>query len=639
MSGFWSATGDENKSIRELAYGHTSRYDPPTDHDVNSYMDCYGHFHSPEPQYLNPNDYAHMYQSLQGENEHFCNAQLTQSSLLEQLEAQITALEMQIREKSVASNSPRKSEMHACTLCGSLSHLVENCYILHAYRQSREGHENPKYEMLTDYEASSHWDHNQPFEGCDQYFINPNDHAHMYHPPQWEVETFCTSSTSCRQSVEENLVLIEPRFELNLLHDKPYSNASEFSFCSDPHAQPYTEYPYAIRIPTVEDFPSMEKINAYLDMILLHVQKEGREECQHETFVSPKELNSENSVCYPTVENCNAYSPTLEVDVQVENTNSLDEIRFSCIFDDDDDMVLNEVAIVKNKIAEFRDSETLEHIVETSTAGNSFDPHTSQSLYAGDIIDDLELVQLFCERKHDLGQVEISVDTNVHMHENIFDVSDSLPRSHHDISFDLPIHETKVLNDAELGFADLFNENEHDMLVSDFRRVCVGTSDYIHENNLDVPTSLPMSHTGNLAPNLDLVCNKIVKPTLLRGPNLGLELCASQVLLDYFASKYNTFKEAQLECALASLPVHNTVHFELDLVHDEPPKLRDFVPKSISVEKSRFGDSSFCFAASLAFLCYHNCVRLLKFLHSVFWVDPQLFRLLMYGEFFLCIIQ
>ena len=30
------------------------------------------------------------------------------------------------------------------------------------------------------------------FEGCDQSFINPNDHAHMYHSPQFEHEEFGT---------------------------------------------------------------------------------------------------------------------------------------------------------------------------------------------------------------------------------------------------------------------------------------------------------------------------------------------------------------------------------------------------------------------------------------------------------------
>ena len=175
------------------------------------------------------------------------------------------------------------------------------------------------------------------------------------------------------------------------------------------------------------------------------------------------------------------------------------------------------------------------------------------------------------------------------------------------------------------GIGNLIDDCEHDVTCVDE----LGDFDLIDN---DMPILLPKSQSDGLPPNLDLVCTHIVKPIFLKIPNLGLELCASQVLLDYFASKYNIFEEPQLE--LACVPVPSKVHFELDLVHDEPPKLRDFVFKIISSVKSRFGGSSFCFTVSLAFLSCYICVKLLKPLHFVFWVDPQLFRLLVYGEFF-----
>lgn len=102
-----------------------------------------------------------------------------------------------------------------------------------------------------------------------------------------------------------------------------------------------------------------------------------------------------------------------------------------------------------------------------------------------------------------------------------------------------------------------------------------------------MPYLLLKSQYDGLAPNLDFACNKILKPNMQRVPNLGLELCTSQVLLDYFATKYDTFDEPQLECVC--LPDPSKAHFELDLVHDAPLKLVDFVSKNIADEKFRFG--------------------------------------------------
>lgn len=179
-----------HKSIRQLAQEHASRYEFSTDHDVNSYKDCYGRFHSPEAQYMDPNNCPHMYHPPHGENEHFYNAQFTHSSLLDQLEAQITVLEMHVYDKSVTSMSSRQVELSICIVCGCTSHLTEHFPEMHAFRKSREGHNNPMYELSTNYYVGNHWDHNQPFEDCDQYSIDPNDHSHMYHSPQWEVVYF-----------------------------------------------------------------------------------------------------------------------------------------------------------------------------------------------------------------------------------------------------------------------------------------------------------------------------------------------------------------------------------------------------------------------------------------------------------------
>ena len=566
MSRSWSTVGEYNKSLRELACGHTSRYEPPIDHDVNSHRNYYGHFQSPEPQYMNPNDYSYMHHSPQRENEHFASASLTQSSLIDQLEARIAALEMQSHEESVTSNFLRQPEIYACPACGSLDHPVENCHILHNFRQSRE---NPRYEMPINCENGSHWDHNQSFEGCDQYFVNPNDHAHMYHSPQFEHEEFCTPMNL--DSTTEAFRLSEQNFDR-----------------------------------------STSRIQAYLDQILLHLQKE---EIHEEMYVVPNEVSS------PIHVNDVEYEPNLEEHESTNDTTTVNEDQYACYHDDDyddyDDMLEEHENIVEpvGSITYGFSPSTFMNVVFSNTHCNSYD---------FDI--DMGFVQLFCEDEHDIGIVESSVDTN--MHENIFDVSDSLPRSHCDISPDLPMHENKFVDDvddSDCDLANLFDDCEHVVtLVED-----LGDVDVISN---DVPIVLHKSQSDGLPPNLDLVCTHIVKPTFLRVPNLGLELCASQVLLDYFASKYNIFEEPQLE--LACLPVPSKVHFELDLVHDEPPKLRDFVSKILSVEKSRFGGSSFCFTVSLAFISCYICVKLLKPLHFVFWVDPQLFRLLVYGEFF-----
>ncbi|XP_026381766.1 uncharacterized protein LOC113276382 [Papaver somniferum] len=270
-------------------------------------------------------------------------------------------------------------------------------------------------------------------------------------------------------------------------------------------------------------------------------------------FVIPNELNVESNMFSPSYATDIEHEPNLEVNDWTRDTMIINRASHVC-YDDDD--VMLEVNVYAENIVEPLGSEIL------GFSASTFMNDISSSIpYICDVDTDLEPVH--CEDERDLGKVQLSVDTNDRMHETIIDVSDSLPRSQYDVSFELPMHEIKVLNDAddtELGLDDLLCENEYDMPVSDLGRECDGTNGLVHKNNLNVPTSLSKSQTETLSPNLDLICNKIVKTTFLRIPNLGLELCASKVLLDYFPAKYDTFEEPRLECL--SLPIPNKVHFE-----------------------------------------------------------------------------
>ncbi|XP_026455641.1 uncharacterized protein LOC113356657 [Papaver somniferum] len=348
------------------------------------------------------------------------------------------------------------------------------------------------------------------------------------------------------------------------------------------------------------------------------------------------ELNFENSVSSPTRATENEYEPHVEKNEWTKDIKAVNREEY--VDYSDYDMRLEDLVLHEDSILESCDSKLLDHSVETSIDNVSSNVDIHRNQYPDDFGTDLGLVQLFCESEHvtqlvcHLGNAEFFVDTNDNMHENNFDVSDSLPRLQHDVSSGFLMHETEIFDDddSELGFVGLFNEYEHDIaLVSDLGSVesCNDTD----ENNLDRFDSLLKSQHDCLN-----VGREHIKPTLWTVPSLGLDLCASQVLLDYFSAKYDTFEEPRLECV--SLPVPYNVHYELDLVHNAPLKLVDFVSKSISVEKSRFRGGTFGFAVLLALSCY-ICVRLLMFIHVIVWVDPQLFRLYIYGEFSLYIIQ
>ncbi|XP_026421738.1 uncharacterized protein LOC113317828 [Papaver somniferum] len=393
-----------------------------------------------------------------------------------------------------------------------------------------------------------------------------------------------------------------------------------------------------------------EQLNMLLKLNLIHLQNEARGEFQDKMFVCPNEVNRENSVSIPTHANNIEYEPDIEVHEWNRDTRVLNGALHPCYNDDDNDLMLEEHIYSENVAVKSSVTVTLNSVAATLKNDVSSDFLIRNSEILDDIDMDLGIEQLFCGSVHDtqlasdLGMTEFFIVTDDLMLESNFYVSKSLPRSKCVVSSDFLMHEMETLDDydTELGFVDLCKDCEHDnaLLVSDWEKTRPRTDNCEHKNehNLDVCSSLPVSQIDDLSSNLELVCNKIVKTTFLRVPNLGLELCASQVLLDYFAAKYNTFEEPQLECL--SLPVLNKVHFELDLVHDAPPKLLEFVSKNIAAEKFRFGGSLVTLSVSLAVLCCCICViRLLMFLHIIFWVDPQLFRLYIYGDFFLYIIQ
>ncbi|RZC88124.1 hypothetical protein C5167_015928 [Papaver somniferum] len=259
--------------------------------------------------------------------------------------------------------------------------------------------------------------------------------------------------------------------------------------------------------------------------------------------------------------------------------------REEYVYYSDDDMRLEDLVLHEDSILGSCDSELLDYSVETSIDNVSSNVDIHRNQYPDDFGTDLGLVQLFCESEHatqlvcHLGKDEFSVDTNDNMHEKNFDVSDSLPRLQHDVSSGFLMHETEIFDDddSELGFVDLFNEHEHDIaLVSDLGNVesCNDTD----ENNLDRSDSLLKSQHDCLN-----VGRELIKPTLWTVPSLGLDLCASQVLLDNFSAKYDTFEEPQLECV--SLPVPSNVHYELDLVHNAPLKLvTQFIQSELSFD-------------------------------------------------------
>ncbi|XP_026423097.1 uncharacterized protein LOC113319007 [Papaver somniferum] len=219
-----------------------------------------------------------------------------------------------------------------------------------------------------------------------------------------------------------------------------------------------------------------------------------------EMFVFPDELNSEYSVSYPIAENVNPYSPILEAAVWTENTNGFDKVGFSCICDDDDDTMLEEVVNSQNEISESCISEMLDHNVETyvDNVSSNVDIHRNGA--------DLGLVQLFCERENgrqlvsDLEKAKFAVDNDVLMHKNKFNMSDAMPRSQHDASYDLSMHENKSFDDySESGLVNLFNDCEHDraLIASDWGGTRLRGDIFEPKNEYNLGTSIFLLKVAN----------------------------------------------------------------------------------------------------------------------------------------------
>ena len=117
---------------------------------------------------------------------------------------------------------------------------------------------------------------------------------------------------------------------------------------------------------------------------------------------------------------------------------------------------------------------------------------------------------------------------------------------------------------------------------------------------------------------------RIVSTTFRKIPNFGLELRASPVLLDYFASRE------------LSLPVHVSQIVSAPIL-SEPLESVILFTDDISFAKTRFEGGSFLLIVSISLCCYNEDLRLSLVVYIVLWVDPQMFRLLIYGESYLYI--
>ncbi|XP_026382377.1 uncharacterized protein LOC113277516 [Papaver somniferum] len=120
-------------------------------------------------------------------------------------------------------------------------------------------------------------------------------------------------------------------------------------------------------------------------------------------------------------------------------------------------------------------------------------------------------------------------------------------------------------------------------------------------------------------PKLEVVSHRVGNPSFRKIPHLGMELCASKVLSEFLASKYPPY-------AFES----NT----MQVCREE----RDEVPSTYilytlpSVERTKCEGDSRGMIVSIFPLFANICVKLLLYMQIVLWVDPQIFKLLIYGE-------
>ncbi|XP_026382511.1 uncharacterized protein LOC113277699 [Papaver somniferum] len=130
---------------------------------------------------------------------------------------------------------------------------------------------------------------------------------------------------------------------------------------------------------------------------------------------------------------------------------------------------------------------------------------------------------------------------------------------------------------------------------------------------LSIPLHEPLSNDD--PPKLEVVSCRVVNPSFRKIPHLGLELNASKVLSEFLASKYPPymyeFSVVQVSTRIPSTSISYI--------------FRD-------VERTKCGGDSYVMIVSLLLFCANILVKLLLELQIVLWVDPQIFRLLIYGE-------
>ncbi|XP_026397524.1 uncharacterized protein LOC113292929 [Papaver somniferum] len=120
-------------------------------------------------------------------------------------------------------------------------------------------------------------------------------------------------------------------------------------------------------------------------------------------------------------------------------------------------------------------------------------------------------------------------------------------------------------------------------------------------------------------PNGEVNIPRIVSTTFQKILDFGLELRASPVLLDYFSSRD------------FSLPVHDSQIVSVP-IPSEPFDSVIFDQNDTSFAKTRFGGDSFLLIVSISLRRYNKDLRLSLVVYILFWVDPQIFRLLVYGD-------
>ena len=300
------------------------------------------------------------------------------------------------------------------------------------------------------------------------------------------------------------------------------------------------------------------------------------EECYDEDneIVTPNEFEFEYNVSSPTLDHIDDISPIPKVEEQwTGDTVVIDGVTYPCYIDHEL-MMLEELAYSKDTVCE----------------------------------------------SYDLKMVDPTIDTS-------FD----------HVSCDVSLGDTPILEEEEVvDFAYLFYEDDGVLPIDlgEAIELSKDTGDPILPDILyDVSEPLPKSQSGDRASTLEIVPIPKANLTFQRIPNLGLELCVSKVLLDYFAQHAPAIVEPHSGYVHDSLPDNYHDPFDPALIPRVPLGIVVFVDQFQLLVTSKLKGSSCILTVSLALLCHHISVKLSLFARIIFWVDPQIFRLLLYGEF------